>query len=71
MVRVFPHLKNKKDEGRQNHKSRHKNDEYKNKKKAKVMQTMWSIESDSRDADDLGAELGDEELNLALLAQVE
>jgi hypothetical protein len=45
---LFPHLKNKEDEGRQDRKPRFKKDDY--KKKARAMQTMWSaysIDSDN------------------------
>jgi hypothetical protein len=63
-----PHLKNKEGEGRQDCKPRHKNDGYKNKKKVKIMQVMWSAKSDDSGTDGSGAKLGDEnELNLALV----
>jgi hypothetical protein len=35
--KLFPHLKNKDGDGRQDHKARHKNDAYKNKKKVKAV----------------------------------
>jgi hypothetical protein len=66
---LFLHLKNKDGEGRQNHKLRHKNNGYKNKKKGKAIQVMWSVESENSDTDGSSAESGDEkELNLALIA---
>jgi hypothetical protein len=67
-----PPLKNKDGERRQDRKSRHKNDGYKNKKKAKAMQIMWSAESDGSGTDDTNAESRDEnELNLDLMARFE
>jgi cytochrome c553 len=54
--KLFSYLKNKEDEERQDHKSRYKNDGYKNKKKVNVMQAMWSAMSDDSDIDDSSAE---------------
>jgi hypothetical protein len=56
---------------RQNDKRRHKSNQYKNKKNVKVMQTMWSAESDNSDTNGSSVESDDEqELNLALMTQV-
>jgi hypothetical protein len=71
MFRVFSHLKYKEGEGRQNHKLRHKNDGYKNRKKVKTMQAMWSTESDDSDINSSGAEsVDDNVLNLDFMARV-
>jgi hypothetical protein len=69
---LVPHLKNKDSEGRQDRKSKYKNNRCKNKKKSKAMQIMWSAESDGNDTDGSSVELRDEkELNLALTTRVE
>jgi hypothetical protein len=65
-------LKNKEGEGRQDRKPRYMSDGYKNKKKVKAMQAMWSAESDHNDTDVSDIDSGeDQKVNLALMAQVE
>jgi hypothetical protein len=67
----FSHLKNIEGEGRQDRKLRHKNDGDNNKKKAKLMQAMWSVDSDNSNTNGSGTESGeDQELNPALMAYV-
>jgi alkyl hydroperoxide reductase subunit AhpC len=70
--KLFPHLKNKEGKGRQDRKPRHKSDGYKNKKKDKAMQAMWSAKSDHSETDGSGTDSGeDQEVNLALMTYVE
>ena len=69
--KVFPHLKEKNDEGNQECKSWYQRDGYKNKKKTKAMQaSSWCIDSDSSESDESDEERADEGENLALMAIV-
>ena len=50
--KLFPHLKNKDGEGKQDRRSRQKKDGYKGKQKAKAMQALWSADSDETGDDE-------------------
>ena len=70
--KLFPHLKNKDGEGKQDRRPRQKKDGYKGKKKAKAMQALWSADSDESEDDESDTESGNEqEANLALMATVD